>query len=207
MLAMMGDEGTELGRTTMEPLFDFITRRKDEPMFIWYGPQLPHTPLDAPYKYSKFYEHKPISQSAKDYYSNITWWDDGVGRLMDHFESLGLIEDTLFIYISDNGWEQDPQVEYWKDTPDYHLDPLYGTGGLVGKGELYDMSFRSPIIFYWKNNIRGSFNQSSLVSAMDIVPTILDIAGVKAPRGLPGYSLKTYVGRQFPGGAVCACRL
>jgi len=197
-LEMMGGDGTELGRTTMEPLFDFITRKKDQPFFIWYGPQLPHTPFDAPYKYRKYYESKHISESAKDYYANITWWDDGVGQLMDHIESLGLLEDTLFIYVSDNGWEQEPDVEYKRDHPDFALFPDYATGGLKGKGELYDLSFRTAMLFYWKNNLKSSFNESSLVTAMDIVPTILDIVGLKAPRELPGYSLKGLLeGRQI----------
>lgn len=49
---MMGADGTALGRSTMEPLFDFV-ERQDEPMFIWYGPMLPHTPFDAPYSARK----------------------------------------------------------------------------------------------------------------------------------------------------------
>ena len=189
-IAMMGLEGTELARTTMEPLFDFITRRQDQPLFIWYAPQLPHTPFDAPYTFRKFYESKPISESAKDYYSNITWWDDGVSRLMDHFASLGLLESTLFIYISDNGWEQDAQVEYKKDTPNYQHEPEYATGGFGGKGGLYDLSFRSPVIFHWKGRISASLNTASLVRAEDLFPTILDLAGAEIPEGLPGYSLR-----------------
>ena len=56
-------------------------------MFIWFGPSLPHTPFDAPYSFRKFYEHKDISESAKRYYSNITWWDTGVGDLMDFMKA------------------------------------------------------------------------------------------------------------------------
>ena len=68
---MMGAEGNELVRETMEPLFEFIDEHKDEPMFIWFGPMLPHTPLDAPYQYRKYYEDKELSESAKQYYANI----------------------------------------------------------------------------------------------------------------------------------------
>jgi uncharacterized sulfatase len=189
-LQMMGADGTEIGRTTMQPVFDFIDRKKAQPMFIWYGPLLPHTPFDAPYKFRKFYKDKNISESAKDYYANIAWWDEGVGQLMDHFESHGLLEDTLFIYLSDNGWQQDADVEYKKDIPNFHHDPEYATGGFKGKGALYDMSFRTPVIFYWKDTIRGSFNQTSLVKMEDVVPTILDIAGINIPADLPGMSLK-----------------
>ena len=190
-LEMMGGEGTELGRTTMEPVLDFIERHQNQPFFIWYGPQLPHTPLDAPYQFRKYYESKDLSESAGDYYSNITWWDDGVGKLLDHIESLGILDNTLFIYLSDNGWEQEADVEYRRDIPDYALDPLYATGGMVGKGSLYDLSFRSPMIFYWRGHLDSSFDESSLVRAEDLYPTILDFAGAETTEEeLPGYSLR-----------------
>ena len=186
---MMGGEGNELVRETMAPLYAFIDRRKDTPMFIWFGPMLPHTPLDAPYSYFKFYRDKPLSESAKLYYANISWWDHGVGQLMDFIESRGLLDDTLFIYLSDNGWEQDAQVEYKGPDSDVRFDPLFATGGLKGKGALYDLSLRTPLIFHWKDRLRRGFNEDSLVSSLDLLPTILDIVGLPAPEGLPGRSL------------------
>ncbi|MEO1034337.1 MAG: sulfatase-like hydrolase/transferase [Pseudomonadota bacterium] len=187
---LMGADGTKLVRETMDPLFDFIDRHQQQPMFIWFGPSLPHTPLDAPYKYQKYYADKKMSESAKLYYANITWWDDGVGRLMDYMQSKNLLDDTLFIYISDNGWEQDADAEYWHPGADYTTDPLFANGGQRGKNALYDLSFRSPFIFYWKDRLSPSRNESSLVSAMDLVPTILDLAGRKVPQRLRGRSLR-----------------
>ncbi len=186
---MMGAEGNELVRETMDPLFDFIDRRQDQPMFIWFGPMLPHTPLDAPYKYRKYYEDRELTESAKRYYANITWWDDGVGQLMDYMESKGLLENTLFIYLSDNGWEQDADDEYWFEGVSYYDDPLWATGGLGGKGNLYDLSLRTPIMFYWKDRLVKSFNESSLVSSIDLVPTILELVGIETPDDLLGQSL------------------
>ena len=186
---LMGGEGNALVRETMAPLYDFIDRRKDSPMFIWFGPMLPHTPLDAPYSYFKFYRDKPLSESAKLYYANISWWDHGVGQLMDFIESRGLLDDTLFIYLSDNGWEQDAQVEYKQPDSDTSFDSLFATGGLKGKGALHDLSFRTPLIFHWKDRLRRGLNETSLVSSLDLLPTILDIVGLPAPEGLPGRSL------------------
>ena len=187
---MMGAEGNELVRETMDPLFEFIDEHADEPMFIWFGPMLPHTPLDAPYKYRKYYEDRELTESAKQYYANITWWDDGVSQLMDYIESQGLLEDTLFIYLSDNGWEQDADDEYWYPEALADFDSEYLTGGYGGKGSLNDLGLRTPIIFYWKDRYESQFNESSLVSSLDLVPTILDIAGVDTPDGLHGYSLR-----------------
>ena len=50
-LKFMGGEGTELARATMQPVYDYIEKNKDEPMFIWFAPELPHYPFDAPDKY------------------------------------------------------------------------------------------------------------------------------------------------------------
>ena len=189
-LDLMGAEGNELVRKTMAPLYDFIDRNEDEPMFIWFGPSLPHTPLDAPYSYRKFYEDKKLSESAKLYYANVTWWDDGVSRLMDYIEAKGLLEDTLFIYVNDNGWEQDANVEYWAPGVTYASNSEFANGGKRGKGALYDLSLRTPLMFYWKGKLAPSFNESHLVSSMDIVPTVLDIVGMDAPDELRGMSLK-----------------
>ena len=185
---LWGAQGEGLVRETMDPLFDFIDRHQEEPFLVWFGPALPHVPLDAPYTYTKFYEHKDLSNSAKAYYANITWWDDGVSRLMDHIKSRDLMENTLFIYVSDNGWDQEPGDEYQAQAGGTYNDSPYGSGGPKGKGAIFDTSLRTPIIFYWKDRIRGSFNSTSLVTAMDIVPTVLDIVGLSIPDELPGRS-------------------
>ena len=197
---LMGGEGNDLVRETMEPVFDFIDRHQEQPFFIWFAPSLPHVPFDAPYTYRKYYQDMDISESAKLYYANLTWWDDGVGQLLDHVESRGLMEDTLFVFISDNGWEQDADVEYQQGENATIADNvLLGNGGPLGKNGLYDQSFRSPLIFYWKDRVDRSFNTSSLVSSMDIVPTILDLAGVEIPSGLPGFSLLPLIeGQSIP---------
>ena len=197
---LMGGKGKDLVRKTMDPVFDFIDRHQEVPFLVWFAPSLPHVPFDAPYTYRKYYQDKNITESAKLYYANLTWWDDGVGRLLDHIESRGLMEDTLFVFVSDNGWEQDANVEYkQREDSTIYNDSLLGNGGALGKNGMYDQSFRSPIIFHWKGRIHRSFNTSSLVSTMDIVPTVLDFAGVDIPSGLPGYSLQPLIdGGELP---------
>lgn len=184
---MMGHDGNTLVRENMEQLFDFIDRHEDEPMFIWFGPMLPHTPLDAPYRFRKFYADADISESAKLYYANITWWDQGVSDLMDYVESKGLLEDTLFIYINDNGYEQDADKEYVRE--DGSISVELAGGGLKGKSGIHDISFRTPVIFYWKDHLTASMDHASLISALDIVPTILDIVDVPVPKEMRGHSL------------------
>ncbi len=188
----MGGKGMALTRETMQPVYDFIDAHADQPFYIWYGPSLPHTPLNPPYKYLKYYQNTDLAASAKLYYGNCTWWDAGVGDLVDYIEAAGLLDNTLFVYVNDNGWEQPPFVDYTADSD------LIQNGGTRGKLGLHDLSFRTPIILHWEGRITPQTFADELVSTTDIVPTLLDYAGVAIPDALPGRSLRPLVeGRAF----------
>ncbi|MEO1221660.1 MAG: sulfatase-like hydrolase/transferase, partial [Pseudomonadota bacterium] len=177
----MGGSGMEIGRETMVPVTDFIEEHADQPFFVWYGPALPHTPLNAPDRFYKYYENRDdLSESAKLYYANIAWFDWGVGKLLDALREQRVLDNTLIIYVNDNGWEQPPGVEY-SDNP-----ITFANGGPRGKGSFFETAFRTPIIFYWQGMITALRDTSTLASAIDVMPTILDYAGVESPEGLPG---------------------
>ena len=169
----MGGEGTDIGRVTNQPVYDFIEKNQSNPFFIWYAPQLPHYPFDAPKKYRGMYENKGYSKSAVEYYANCTWFDDSVGELISHLKSKDLFNNTLFIYVNDNGWEQEPYQEFINDPMRSH------NGGDKGKLSIFDQSFRTPIIFSWKNKIKSNIQLDDLIHTIDISATILDYANVK----------------------------
>ncbi|NNU16231.1 sulfatase-like hydrolase/transferase [Parvularcula sp. ZS-1/3] len=181
----MGGQGQKIGRETMEPLETFIEEHADQPFFVWYGPALPHTPLNAPNEFYKYFaERDDLSQSAKLYYANIAWFDWGVGKILDTLHDQRVMDNTLIVYINDNGWEQDADVEYTDD------NITFANGGPRGKGSFFETGFRTPIIFYWQGKITAMRDTANLASALDIMPTILDYVGVEAPEDLPGYSLR-----------------
>lgn len=181
----MGGRGNEIGRKTMEPVETFIRDHAEQPFFVWYGPALPHTPLNAPDQFFKYYEDRDdLSESAKLYYANIAWFDWGVGQLLDTLREERVMDNTLIVYVNDNGWEQAGDVEYANN----HI--TLANGGPRGKGSFFETGFRTPIIFYWKGKITAVRDTETLASAIDILPTILDYVGVNAPADLPGYSLK-----------------
>lgn len=184
---LMGGDGVELVRETSRPVFDFIDRNLDTPFFLWYGPSLPHVPLNPPEAYYARYRDTNLSESAKEYYGNCTWFDAGVGDLLNHLEMRGLLFNTLIVYVNDNGWEQPPFEEY-KDVP-----ILYNNGGPNGKLSLHDQAFRTPIIFNWPGTINDAVFDDLLVSSADLVPTLLDYAGIKIPEFLPGASLRPVI--------------
>ncbi len=188
----MGGEGRKLARATMQPVYDFINQNSKQPFFIWYAPELPHYPFDAPEKYYNIYSDEDMSESAKRYYANCTWFDDGVGELIRFLKEKEEFENTLFIYVNDNGWEQNPQQEFRHDSLRWH------NGGDKGKLSVYDQSFRTPIIFSWEGMIPKNKKYDYLIESADIPATILDYVNLDVPIDYHGRSYRQAIqGKSF----------
>lgn len=184
----MGGDGLKLGRATIEPVYDFIEKNAGKPFFIWYAPELPHYPFDAPEKYyAQYKDRENFSESAKRYYANCTWFDDGVGELVSYLKEKDLYVNTLFIYVNDNGWEQAPTQEFKGD------GFRWNNGGDKGKLSMFDQSFHTPIIFSWKGKIKAGERRADLMASADILPTILDLIGAEIPDDLWGKSYKPVI--------------
>ncbi|MEO1031278.1 MAG: sulfatase-like hydrolase/transferase [Bacteroidota bacterium] len=186
-LQFMGGDGRQLARATMQPVYDFIDTYNEQPFFIWFAPELPHYPFDAPDKYYNIYKDKDMTESAKRYYANCTWFDDGVGELVRYLKEKGEFDNTLFVYVNDNGWEQEPHQEFRHDSLRWH------NGGDKGKLSVYDQSFRTPIIFSWKDKIKPGETSKALIHSADIPATILDYINVEVPEDYFGKSYKALV--------------
>ncbi len=186
-LQHMGGDGMDLARVTNQPAYDFLEETKGKPFFMWFAPSLPHYPFDAPEKYYNLYKDKDMSESAKQYYANCTWFDDAWGELVEYLKAKNLYDNTLIVYVNDNGWEQDPKEEYWDDPNRSH------NGGDKGKGSIYDMSFRSPIIFACGNKIKKGVRTDALIHSADIPATILDYVGIKIPDNFYGVSYREII--------------
>ena len=169
----MGGDGLELARATMQPVYDFIESHSGNPFFIWYAPELPHYPFDAPDKYYNIYKDTDMTESAKRYYANCTWFDDGVGALVDYLKENGLYNNVVLIYVNDNGWEQEPDQEFRHDSLRWH------NGGDKGKLGINDQSFRTPIIVANENLISAGMDNETLVHSTDLFATILELAEVQ----------------------------
>ena len=175
-----GGDGLELGRTTMQPLWDFLESHREQPFFVWFAPKLPHTPHDPPADLRALYADADLSESARLYYANITRFDRLAGELIDRLDRLGLREKTMIIYVSDNGWEQGR----------HQTNRVKQLGGPKGKSSMYELGFRTPVIVNWPTEIEGGRRDEGLVSLVDIFTTLLDIAGVPIPADRTGISLR-----------------
>jgi arylsulfatase A-like enzyme len=186
-LQFMGGEGTELVRKTMQPFYDFVDKNKEDPMFIWFAPELPHYPLNAPDRFYDIYKDKDMTESAKRYYANCTWFDEGISDLVNHLKEKGEFDNTLFVYVNDNGWEQNPDQEFRHDSLRWH------NGGDKGKLSVYDMSFRTPVLFSWKDTIKAGIVKEDFLHSSDIPATILDFVGIPIPEDYYGKSFKEVI--------------
>ncbi len=183
----MGGKGTEIGRITNKPVFDFINNYHENPFFIWYAPQLPHYPFDAPEKYLQLYRDKGFSKSAEKYYANCTWFDDSVGELIEFLTKKDLLKNTLLVYVNDNGWEQEPYQEFIDHPIRSH------NGGDKGKLSVYDQSFRTPIIFSWQNRLPANAKKKDLIHTTDIYATVLDLVNISPSKKSNGRSFKNVI--------------
>jgi arylsulfatase A-like enzyme len=170
-----GDEGLAIGRGTMAPIHDFIGRCRaaGTPFFVWYAPMLPHDPHDPPQELVDHYAAHTDSLHVARYWGNVERFDRTVGDLLDQLDAAGLSRDTLVVYVTDNGWIQDPESKRF--APRSKLSP-------------YDGGLRTPIMLRWPGTIAPR-TSAALASAIDIAPTVLAACGAKPPAGLPGVDL------------------
>ncbi len=162
----------------LDPLRDFLDENGTAPFFVWFAPLLPHQPYDAPTEYKQPYWDLGLSAVAAGHFANIRWFDELLGELIGELDRRGLRENTLIIYVSDNGWGVD-------------LQNFPGNG--KGKGTPYDLGTRTPIIFAGLPGIIPAV-YDDLVSISDIAPTILSyVEGAKSPAENVGLDLRARI--------------
>ncbi len=169
----------DLGRETLQPVFDFIDENTERPFFLWFAPMLPHLPLDPPEHHRAVYDGHGLSAEATRYFGNCTWFDEVTSDLLRYVAEKGLTERTLVVYLSDNGWEQPRERESGS--------PI---GGARGKLSMFELGFRTPVIFSWPGQVPAAQSIEGRASLVDVVPTLADFAGVQVPARLPGRSLR-----------------
>jgi uncharacterized sulfatase len=170
-----GDDGLAIGRQTMQPIFDFIddAQRDAKPFCVWYAPMLPHQPHNPPDRLLAKYRDKTESPHVAKYWAMIEWFDETCGQLLDFLDDRRLADNTIVIYVTDNGWIQS------RDAAAY---------AARSKQSPYDGGLRTPIMVRWPGRVKSE-RSAALASSIDILPTVLHAAGVDPPAGLPGVNL------------------
>jgi arylsulfatase A-like enzyme len=117
-----GDEGLEIGRKSLQPIYDFIKEAADKPFLVWYAPMLPHQPHNPPERLMQKYQPLTPSLQLAKYWAMCEWFDETCGELLGHLDQQGLAKNTIVVFMVDNGWIQDPDR-----SADADHDPLAGT--------------------------------------------------------------------------------
>ncbi|WP_342807854.1 sulfatase [Alteromonas sp. M12] len=180
-----GDDGLKIGREGVNTITDFIDESSaaNKPFFVWYAPYMPHAPHNPPQRILKKYENKGLPISIAKYYAMIEWFDETNGQLFDHLEKKGLKDNTLIVYVSDNGWVANP-TQTGRFLPRSKQSP--GESGV-----------RTPIMFSLPSQLNAQM-RTEVVSSIDIVPTILGAAGIEVPNDLPGENLFSNMKNESP---------
>ncbi|MFX0103519.1 MAG: sulfatase-like hydrolase/transferase [Candidatus Hodarchaeota archaeon] len=206
-----GDDSRVLkqDREVTAQAIEYFKSRKDgdPPFFMLAGYLSPHFPLIVPEVYYKKYKDKVpmpdipeglienlplnykhlragfgmtnqppeiVKKGRELYWAFVEWMDGEVGKILDALEEEGLKEDTVIIFTTDHGENK-------------------GDHGLWWKNNMYDHASRIPFIIRWPNRLKGDQRRDGVCSLMDMVQTIVEIAGTTSPDDWDGDSLVPYL--------------
>lgn len=155
--------------TADKGLEQFAQRPKDKPFFWWVASIDPHRPFDKdavddPYRPEDVVvppylpDHPLIREDLALYYGEVARFDSHVGRILGRLESEGVLDDTIVVFVSDNGMPF-PRA----------------------KTTLYDSGIHTPFLVRYPKLVPQGKAQTGLFSVVDLAPTLLDLAGVESP--------------------------
>ncbi len=170
-----GDDGLKIGRETMQPIFDFIqsATRQNRPFFVWYAPMMPHQPHTPPQRLLDKYLTVAPSPHVARYWAMIEWFDETVGTLLKYLSENHLRENTIVLFVADNGWITDPQT---------------GNYAPKSKQSPYEGGIRTPVLIRWPGHIEPRRSEVP-VCTIDLLPTLLSLLHLPQNSALPGVDL------------------
>lgn len=196
-----GDSGLQIGRETMEPIKEFIVdcEKEKTPWLVWYAPYLPHQPHDSPERFYEIAKRQPgVEAHEIPYFASIAQFDETVGELIDFVEANADVKNTIFVFVSDNGWSPSGKPEKSRPVEFAHTKN--------SKRAPFDEGVRSPILIRWDGRVKPAVREE-LVSSIDIVATLFSEVGAKDIE-LPGRDIleetlieKPVFGEIYPGDA------
>lgn len=172
-------------RSVAEMSNDFIKEDSQKPFFLYinyFDPHhkfinqvknIPETPYTRntvpPFSFQGINSPRQLDSIA-GYYNGVTRVDAGIGFLFEKLNQLQLLENTVVIFVGDNG-------------------PPFARG----KTTCYEAGLRVPLLMYWPGLTKKNSTSKSLISFVDIMPTVLEAAGLNVPNNLPGQSLSSLI--------------
>ncbi len=160
----------------------FITKctKEKKPFFAYISTNAPHDPFHCPEKYMALYPDQPKATQA--FLGMITNIDENLGKTRTLLDELGIADNTIFIFTTDNGTSGGAQV--------------FNAGMRGAKGSEYDGGHRVPFFLHWpKGGLNKKHVDKNICHAVDIVPTLLDLTDSIAPEGheFDGMSIRSFL--------------
>jgi arylsulfatase A len=178
---------------------EFVRQNKERPFFLYYPTIIPHVALHVPDEEMEPYlalgwNDPPFTKEGQPgytphftpraaYAAMITRMDTYMGRVFDLLDELGLRENTIVVFTSDNGATYLPEVDY---------EFFASVGPLRGlKGSLYEGGIRVPLIVRWPGKVATGATSNFITGLEDWLPTLLDLVDtdIEVPKGVNGISI------------------
>lgn len=159
----------------------------EEPFFAYIATNAPHGPFIAPESYKKKFVEQGYPEKAQGFYGMIENIDDNLGRLMKKLDAWGIANNTILIFMSDNGKSYGGQNNVHGET--------YNAGMKGYKGSVHEGGTRVPFFIRWPGKFNPGKKVDALLNHYDILPTLADIAGIdlSAVSDLDGRSFLPYL--------------
>jgi arylsulfatase A-like enzyme len=180
---LLGGRKTPIEGYAPDVFFDeaigFIRANKDRPFFVYLATYVPHSPWSLPERSWVDPYRGKVPLSTAYFFASISRVDHNLGRLRRCLAEEGLAENTLFVFLTDNGTSGG--------------DKVYSAGMRGKKGSQYDGGHRVPCFFHWPaGGLDEPVDVARLAAHIDLLPTLADLCGLGLPDGveLDGTSLK-----------------
>jgi arylsulfatase A-like enzyme len=175
-------EGAYMTDYLFDKAADFIHQHRDEPFYLQLSPYSVHVPLQAPEERVQHFEGKsPVDgHNNPTYGAMVNSVDRGLGQLMETLNTLGLRENTILIFYSDNGGLGGYRSIGLEKNGITDNAPLKG-----GKGSFYEGGIRVPLIVRWPGVTRPGTTADEPITGVDMYPTLLEATGVEPKEGYP----------------------
>lgn len=155
----------------------FIAEKQSAPFFAYVSYNAPHTPLQVPDTAAAPYRAAGLDEKTAQVYGMIANMDHNVGRIVSALEEKGLAQDTVLIFMTDNGAQ------------DLGVKDRFNAGLRNWKGSVYDGGIRVPFFMRWPAGFSGNCEVDRIAAHIDIAPTLLALCGAEGHDAFDGMNL------------------
>ncbi len=185
----------------------FVQKNQANPFFMYWATTIPHVALQAPKRWVGYYVKKfgdekpylgqkgyfPCRYPRATYAAMVSYLDEQIGLLVKQLKNLGIYDNTLIIFTSDNG----PSYAGGTDSEWFQSAAPFRSSADRCKGHVFEGGIREPMIATWPGKIQPGSKSNFMGAFYDILPTLCDVSGAPVPQNTDGISfLPTLLGKK-----------